>query len=441
MTDQQPTSEGTPRLAAPRGTVDLKPDDLRRWRALERLAHDLFARYGYQEIRTPVLEHTRLFVRSIGEVTDIVEKEMYTFGEGEDSVTLRPEGTAGAVRAYLEHGYPQRARCQKWYYLGPMFRRERPQAGRQRQFHQLGVEVLGSSDPFLDVEVMTLACRFFDALGLTGYDLHVNTIGTPADRDRYRAVLRERLGPKRPALCPNCQARFDRNVFRILDCKEEQCRALCADLPPIEGYLADDSRGHWRAVLAGLERSGLPHTPDRHLVRGFDYYTHTVFEIKHAALGARDTICGGGRYDNLIADLGGPSLGALGFGIGTEATLLAAERAGVEIAGEPAPRIAVYVATITPAERPAAYRLVARLRDAGIAADMDHEEKSLRKQLRAANAIGVPLVAILGPDEAANDAVNLKTMQTGEERTVAQQDLAAAVRAALTAGGANPGGA
>jgi len=437
MTEPNPES-GAARPAAPRGTVDLMPDDVLRWRALERVAHDLFARYGYQELRTPLIEHTRLFVRSIGEVTDIVEKEMYTFGEGDDSVSLRPEGTASAVRAYLEHGCHQQARFQKWYYVGPMFRRERPQAGRQRQFHQIGVEVLGSTDPLLDVEVMTLTCRFFDAIGLAGYDLAVNTIGDPADRDRYREVLRTKLTPVRAALCENCRRRFERNVFRILDCKEQQCRDLCADLPPIDDCLSDASRAHWQAVTAALDASGLPHRVDPRLVRGFDYYTQTVFEVRHGALGARDAICGGGRYDNLIADLGGPALGALGFGIGTEATLLAAEKTGAAlVAAQPPPRLDAFVVSITPDLRGRAYILVDQLRQAGVAADMDHEERSPRKQFRAANAIGARVVVVLGPDEAADEAVTVKNMATGEEHTVAQSGLVAAVADLLAADGAN----
>jgi len=427
------------RLQAPRGTADLLPEAVHRWRAVEAVAHDLFARYGYREVRTPLIEHTPLFVRSIGEVTDIVEKEMYTFGEGEDSVTLRPEGTASAVRAYLEHGYHRQARFQKWYYIGPMFRRERPQAGRQRQFHQIGVEVLGSADPLLDVEVMTLACRFFDGIGLSGYALHVNTIGCPTCRAAYREVLKRELIPMRAALCENCQARFERNVFRILDCKEKACRALCADLPPMSDHLCEACRGHWEAVVDGLERSDLAPVIDQRLVRGFDYYTRTVFEVKHAALGARDAICGGGRYDNLIAELGGPDLGALGFAVGTEATLLAAENIGVEVGGALPPRAAVYVVAITPDPRPSAAGLVQTLRDAGVSAAMDHEDRSPRKQMRAANASGAALTVILGPDEADADTVKVKQMSSGEETTVAQSDLVAAVGRMLTHGGPNAG--
>lgn len=436
MSESEARSSTGPLLAAPRGTVDLMPDVVVRWRALERVAHDLFARYGYRELRTPLLEYTSLFVRSIGEVTDIVEKEMYTFGEDEGSVSLRPEGTASAVRAYLEHGCHARARFQKWYYVGPMFRHERPQAGRQRQFHQLGVEVLGSSDPFLDVEVMTLACRFFDGIGLAGYRLLVNTIGDPADRDRYREVLRGRLAPVRTALCQNCRARFERNVFRVLDCKEESCRALCADLPPITASLSAASLAHWQAVTGALAESGLPHTVDPRLVRGFDYYTHTVFEVRHPALGARDAICGGGRYDRLIADLGGPDLGALGFAVGTEATLLAAEKAGAPLLAAQAPApLAAYVVTITPDLRPRAYALVAALRDAGVAADFDHEGRSFRKQFRAANALQARVTLVLGPDEAAAGTVTVKRMSSGEQTTVAQSDAVAAVRRLLTGDG------
>jgi histidyl-tRNA synthetase len=429
---ERPTQSG-PRLAAPRGTVDLMPEVVPRWRAVEAVAHDLFARYGFQELRTPLLEYTPLFVRSIGEVTDIVEKEMYTFGEGEDSVTLRPEGTASAVRAYLEHNYHKQAPFQKWYYLGPMFRRERPQAGRQRQFHQIGVEVLGSADPLLDVEVMTLAMRFFAAIGLTGASLHVNTIGCLTCRAAYREVLKRELGKVRAALCPNCQGRFERNIFRVLDCKEPGCRRLCDTLPPMTDHLDDACGEHWTAVVGGLARAGVPHVVDHRLVRGFDYYTRTVFEVKHSALGARDAILGGGRYDNLIADLGGPSLGALGFAVGTEATLLAAEKVGALGAAAATPRVALYVAAITPAERPAAYTLIAACRDAGLAADMDHEGKSPRAQMRAANALGAPVVAILGPDEAGRGEVKVKHMRTGEEITVAQPELAAAVARFLAA--------
>jgi len=280
---------------APTGTDDILPERVIIWRRMEEAAHTVMSRFGYHEIRTPVFEYTPLFVRSVGETTDIVEKEMYTFEPAaSDSVTLRPELTAPVIRAYLEHDYPKRKAFQKWYYLGPLFRRERPQKGRSRQFHQLGVEAIGASDPLLDAETIILAARFLEELGLNRYEVVVNTIGCPTCRSGYRKAVREHLQPSLGKLCENCNRRFDRNVFRVLDCKREECRRISGTVPSMELHLCRECRDHHARLLEALSTAGAHVREDKHLVRGFDYYTRTVYELTYPSLG----ILAGGTGSN-----------------------------------------------------------------------------------------------------------------------------------------------
>jgi len=406
-------------VQAPLGTEDILPEQAALWQQVEATVRGLFARYGYGEIRTPIFESTRLFVRSIGETTDIVEKEMYTLGEGEDSLTLRPEATAPVVRAYLQHNLHKVRAFQKLYYLGPMFRHERPQAGRRRQFHQIGVEAIGATDPLLDAEVIALACHLFDELGLGGYRVRLNAIGTPESRGAYRDLIRDELARQQAKLCPDCRRRLDRNVFRVLDCKREECIAVGRQLPRILDHLPAPEREHFDAVCAALRAAATPFEEDPYLVRGFDYYTGTVFEITHGALGAQDALCGGGRYDNLIADLGGPSLGAVGFAIGIERVLMALQAA--DRAAAPAP-LDLYIVALGDAARTAAFGHLALLRRAGLAADTDYEGRSLRAQMRTANKLGTRFVCVIGDDELASGALKLKEMATGEESPLSSID-------------------
>lgn len=408
-------------LRAPRGTQDILPEAIGPWHRMEESARHLFELYGYQEIRTPVYEDTSLFIRSIGEHTDIVEKEMFTFSSGEEgpSLTLRPEATASVVRAYLEHGLHKSKKFQKLYYIGAMFRHERPQAGRGRQFHQLGVEAIGSYDPLLDVEHIILAQEFLNALGLEGFKIKLNSIGCPRCRPTYRDLIKKELESEKGNLCADCQRRLERNVLRLFDCKEEKCKEIYARLPAFEEYLCEDCAEHFRAVKEALGENRIDYTLDPHLVRGFDYYTKTVYEFVHPALGARDAICGGGRYDGLVEEIGGPSTGATGFAIGMDTTLLALEKSKTKPEKSKAEGPGgVYVVSVTEETKQAAFALVLRLRKAGIQAELDFEERSLKAQMRQANKLGAATVLVLGPDELATHEVNLKDMATGVEQTV-----------------------
>ncbi|MHC4714502.1 MAG: histidine--tRNA ligase [Planctomycetota bacterium] len=417
------------KIKAPRGTFDILPDEAALWVRLESAARDAFRRYGYGEIRTPIIEETRLFVRGIGDMTDIVEKEMYTFeGRGRDeSISLRPEATAGVVRAYIEHNLPKSAPFQKLAYIGPMFRYERPQAGRQRQFNQIGVEVLGTYAPEADVETIALALDIFAKFGLAGVRLKINSIGCRDCRPDYRDAVRSYIGDRVDQLCSDCKRRYERNIFRVLDCKETTCRALIDGIPEIEGYLCDDCGAHFSRVKELLAALGIDFTKEKFLVRGFDYYTRTVYEIAHSALGARDAVCGGGRYDNLVEDLGGPPMGAVGFSIGCEPTLLALSSSGAAAETEP-DRFAAVIVMVDETIKAEAFKILAALRRSGIEADMPFDVRSVKAQMRGANRRNARVAVILGPDEIAAGSAKVKDMATGAERTVPLDTLANAVR-------------
>jgi len=423
-------------VQAPRGTSDILPDRVKLYQYIEQRAREVFERYGYSEVRTPIFEETALFVRGIGEVTDIVEKEMYTFqrGEGEASLSLRPEGTAGVVRAYIEHNYPKRKKFQKFYYLAPMFRYERPQAGRARQFDQFGVEVLGSDSPLVDVETILLACAFFDAVGLEGYTVKVNSMGCRRCRADFREVLLEALRARRKDLCEVCRERLERNVFRVLDCKKAKCREVCAELPTLAEHLCEDCSTHFDRLREGLDAARRGYVHDAHLVRGFDYYTRTVYEITHGGVGARDAICGGGRYDDLVEELGGPPTPAGGFAIGVVPMLLAVEKSMTDELKSrltdfdaPVP-VDVYVVAVDEGTRLYAFRLLEALRKAGVAADADFEGRSLKAQMRTANRMKARFVAVVGPDEKDKNAASVKRLADGSEASVLFEEIAAHAR-------------
>jgi histidyl-tRNA synthetase len=419
-------------IRTPRGTFDILPEDMLLWYALERSAREAFARYGYGEIRTPLLEATRLFARGIGDTTDIVEKEMYTFeAKGRDeSMSLRPEGTAGVVRAYIEHGYAKTAPLQKLWYMGPMFRYERPQAGRQRQFTQIGVEVLGTNAPEADVETIALALDIFAGAGLSGVQLKLNSIGCAKCRPRYKEVLQQFLSGRVDKLCGDCKRRYDKNILRVLDCKQDACRALIADVPEREAYLCEDCAKHFAQVKALLDATGISYVKDKFLVRGFDYYTRTVYEIAHSALGARDAVGGGGRYDNLVEELGGPATGAVGFSIGMEATLLALKNSGQASMGG-GRQVDAFLIVVDEAAKAEGFKGLQALRAAGVSADTDFEGRSIKSQMRTANKLQARAVVIIGPEELAAGKAKVKNMSCGEEKLVSLAELPATVKAIL----------
>jgi len=383
----------------------------------------------YGEVRTPVIEDVQLFVKGTGETTDIVQKEMYTIPTGEDeAIALRPEGTPPVVRAYLEHSLHKQQPFRKLYYAGPMFRRERPQRGRLRQFHQLGVEVFGSTSPLVDAETVLMAGEVFRRVGLTRHTVWINTIGCPQCRPAFRARLLEILRGRTEELCADCRDRIERNVMRVYDCKNEGCRRVVDSLPEMTDHLCEACTAHHAEVRAALTRAGAGFRDDPRLVRGLDYYTRTVYEIKHPDLGARDAICGGGRYDGLVEELGGPPTPGVGFSIGAEATLLAME-AELGPAPDSSASPTAYVVCFDDALRCDAFALVHDLRRAGVSADMDYEGRSPKSQLRVANRLNVRLCCLLGPDEAARGEVTLKDMTEGRQwaapRAEAAQQAAA----------------
>ncbi|MBO8163881.1 MAG: histidine--tRNA ligase [Brevibacillus sp.] len=411
------------RIQIPRGTQDILPGTVEMWHHVEEQIREICRRYNYQEIRTPIFEHTELFQRGVGETTDVVEKEMYSVeSRGEDALTLRPEGTAGVVRAYVEkklYGAPTQP--VKLYYLGPMFRHERPQAGRLRQFTQFGVEAIGSHDPAMDAEVIAVAYRFYEQLGLRGLTVELNSVGTLEDRARHRVELLEYLSARRSQLCPDCQSRIDRNPLRVLDCKVQKDQELTKDAPSILDYLSEESAAHFEAVKQYLDSLGISYRINPRLVRGLDYYTLTAFEIKMQDIGAVETLCGGGRYNGLVAELGGEDVPGIGFALSIERLLLALEKTGITL---PVPEgIDCYLVTQTPQAKGVTVRLLDQLRQAGIAAEMDYLDRKMKGQLKAADRLKARYTIIIGEAELERGTAVLKSMDSGDQEEVAQDQL------------------
>ncbi len=399
-----------------RGTSDLLPEDLKRWTPLEKAVRDLADRYGYPEIRTPIIEDAGLFLRSVGETSDIVQKEMFRFDDrGGHSIVLRPEGTAPVVRAFIEHSLDKTVGLAKLFYLGPMFRAERPQAGRFRQFHQFGAEAIGSSSPWMDVEVIELCVRILQACGLANLTLCLGSMGSREDQERSAEALRERLRPDLGSLCKECQARFEKNVFRILDCKNPSCRAIAWRVKTSPFLLNEESQKRYDAVRQGLTLAGIAFDDSQTFARGLDYYTHTVFEVRAAGLGAQDVVAAGGRYDRLVEELGGPAASAIGFAAGIERVLMALG----DSPPEPEARRGVYLAVPQAAVIPDAYAFLAQLRSAGIAATMDLDGKSLKAQFREADRQRRRFVAILGPEELKRGVLTVKDLEEGKQEEMA----------------------
>jgi histidyl-tRNA synthetase len=407
-------------IKAIRGTQDILPDAIGIWQQVEATARQILARAAYREIRTPIFEQTDLFARGIGEATDVVGKEMYTFQDrGDRSLTLRPENTAGVVRAFIEHSLHAQGGVQRLWYTGPMFRYERPQAGRQRQFHQLGVEVLGSRDARADVEVIALATDLLHTLGLQGLTLYLNSVGNPSDRHHYRDALINYFTPFKTDLDPDSQERLTRNPLRILDSKDERTQAIAADAPSILDYLGDDSKQHFDQVQQVLTQLDIAYVLNPRLVRGLDYYTHTAFEIVSDDLGAQATVCGGGRYDGLVGQLGGPETPAVGWAIGLERlTLLLRQLQEV-----PAPSLDFYLVSRGSQAEAQSATLAQQLRRQGFSVEVDLSGSAFGKQFKRADRSGAIACLVLGDAEAEAGTVTLKWLAQGEQESLAQADL------------------
>ena len=398
------------------------PDSIGQWTYVEGKVREICQRFGYKEIRTPLFEHTELFQRGIGDTTDVVEKEMYTFMDrGGRSITLRPENTAAAVRAYLQNKLYADNALTKLFYIGSMFRYDRPQAGRYREFHQFGVEALGEINPAVDAEIIILAVRFLESLGLKNLELSLNSVGCPKCRPVYREKLQEFFRDKKDGLCEDCQSRYDRNPMRILDCKNEQCQKLSVGAPEITDCLCEECQEHFSKVQAYLKTAGISFKLDPRLVRGLDYYTKTAFEVKYAPLGAQSAVAGGGRYDGLIEEIGGSPTPAVGFAVGLERVLLALEQQ--KLLPEMSDAVDVFVVALGEAAQTAAFQLLMELRAAGLSAAMDFAGRSMKAQMKQANKANARFVAILGEDEVREGAVTLRDMQSSEQEKVTREEI------------------
>ena len=411
-------------IQAPKGTKDVIPSESYKWHYIENTMRELCALYGAHELRTPIIEHTELFLRGVGDTTDIVQKEMYTFEDkGGRSITLKPEGTAGMVRAFLENRLFNEPMPQKLYYLNsPTFRYEKPQAGRLREHHQFGIEVVGSYAPETDAEVILLALSLFKKLGVRDLMLHINSIGCPECRKEYNDALRKYLEGYLGEMCETCRARFDKNPMRIIDCKEPRCKEIVKNAPRTIDYLCDNCKKHFEGVKACLNAAGAEYVLDPDIVRGLDYYTGTVFEVISNRIGAQGAVCAGGRYNGLIEELGGPSIPAVGFGMGMERLLAVMENNEVEFPKPP--ETTVYFAANGDAPRMKAFALSQKLREAGISSEFDHMERSFKAQFKYANKLGAKYTVAIGEEELASGAVKVKCMADGTETEVEISRLA-----------------
>lgn len=434
-TGPQPTTNDQ-MIKAIRGTRDLLPPDTALWNFVEKTVGEVFGAYNFQEIRTPIFEATELFARGVGEETDIVSKEMFTWedrgraqSEKNQLLTLRPENTAGVVRAYIEHNLQQRG-LNKLYYIGPQFRRERPQKGRYRQFYQIGAEVIGpassgSESPMRDAELLEMLATLLDRLGVTGWTLELNSIGCAADRARYNEALRQALDPVKDKMCGDCQRRAVTNPLRVFDCKVPEDQPIIEQLPRISEYLDEPCRQHFGQVKEILTSAGVPFTLNDRLVRGLDYYTRTAFEFTHGALGAQNAILGGGRYDGLSESLGGPPVPGIGFAIGEDRLVMSLGKTAEEVSRKPD----VYIAPLGAGMNKEAIRLARELRRHNIVAELGDETFRLKKSLETGSKLGAKYALIVGENEVSTGVFALKNLATGEQKSVARNELAGAIRA------------
>lgn len=402
-----------------RGTQDVLPKESYQWHVIEDVMRRVCAAHGFREIRTPVFEHTELFQRSVGETTDVVQKEMYTFDDkGGRSITLRPEGTAGAVRAMLEHGIYNDGLPIKAYYFTSCYRYEKPQAGRLREFHQFGVEVFGAPAPAADAEIISLAKSVFDCLGVQNLSLEINSIGCPQCRQNYHQALKEYFTARKDQLCPTCQDRLDRNPMRILDCKSPVCASIAAEAPVMLYYLCGDCSTHFESVKQHLCTLEIPFTVNPRIVRGLDYYTRTVFEFISGDIGAQSTVCGGGRYDGLVKTMGGPDMPSLGFGLGLERLLLTLQNQQGAFTQVKDATCDLYIAGLGQKAQLAAFRMVRDVRDGSLCAECDLSGRSLKAQMKYADKLGAKFTMVVGDNELSAGVAKIKNMQTGETKDI-----------------------
>ncbi|WP_138206312.1 histidine--tRNA ligase [Haloimpatiens lingqiaonensis] len=400
-------------IQAPKGTKDLLPTESYKWQYIENKFRNIASTYGCREIRTPIFEYTELFQRGVGETTDVVQKEMYTFNDkGGRSITLKAEGTAPSVRAFIESGLHAEAQPTKLFYFTPVFRYENVQKGRLRQHHQLGIEVFGSNEASMDAEVISLAMRVYEEFGVKNLTLNINNIGCPECRKKYNEALKEYLNSNLDNLCETCKTRFNKNPMRILDCKEKKCKEIVKDAPVIIDYVCDDCKNHFEQLKMYLSALGIEYNVDPLIVRGLDYYSKTVFEIINNDI----TVCGGGRYDYLIKEIGGPEMPAVGFGMGIERLIMTLEENGIEI---PKPNyMDLYIGSMGDAGKVEAFKLANKLRIEGIKCDCDHMDKKVKAQMRYANKLEAAYTIVLGDSELENREANLKRMSDGEQISI-----------------------
>ncbi|MFA6349836.1 MAG: histidine--tRNA ligase [Candidatus Omnitrophota bacterium] len=405
------------------GTKDILAGEVSTWQRIEEIARNTFPLYNYKEIRPPLIEEAALFNRSLGEEAEVVKKQMFLIQREHDTFALRPEATASVVRAYIENSLDKTEGFTKFYYMGPMFRAERPQKGRLRQFHHIGCEAIGSTDAQLDVEIISVADKLLENVSVSGYKIRLNSLGCLEDKKKLTQILKKKLEDKTDKLCQDCQVRFSNNILRILDCKNESCKEIVAKMDIGQKHLCVDCQGHFTRVTTGLDLLGVEYTIDDHLVRGLDYYTRTVFEISHEGLGAQDAIGAGGRYDNLVKDLGGPDAPAVGFAFGVERVLLAAK---------PEPQGAnsnlVFIVPLGDAARQESMIILNELRQQGIRADTDYLNRSLKGAMRQADSLGVKFVVIMGDNELKSKTFTLKNMSTGEQKELNKASLINEIR-------------
>lgn len=414
-----------PTYNTPLGMVDILPDETPTWRALEQIIHEEAAKFNFQEIRTPILEPTELIKRGVGQLTDIVTKEIFAFQKGDTHYVLRPELTAPVVRSYVQHHLDQRGGVQKLYYIGPMFRAERPQKGRQRQFHQFGLEVIGSADPIADVETIAFMIRIYQRIGIKNFTLKLNSVGDPESRERYKNILKDYLEPNRTQLSELSQQRLDKNPMRILDSKEPEDQEFIANAPVIQDYLNEDSALHFEQVKRGLESLDIAFEIDPHLVRGMDYYTRTAFELSSPDLGSQDALAGGGRYDLLVEEIGGKPTPAVGFAAGMERLLIACEELNVSLAKKST--LDMYIVSLGEDARNWALSILPELRSQGLSASMDYTGKSMKAQMKEANRERSRFTLIVGENEISTGTFILRNMTESNEVAISASDIVSTV--------------